>query len=48
MLALGDRVMDRGSYARWCTSTSASSSTRNSHTANTTAEERERQQDEVM
>jgi hypothetical protein len=48
MLALGDGVVDCASYARRCTSSSNSSSTRNSHTADSAAEERERQRDEMV
>jgi hypothetical protein len=40
---LGDGVLDRDSYARWCTSTSTSSSTRNSHAADTAAVEEKRE-----
>jgi hypothetical protein len=43
MLALDDRVVNYGSYARRRTSTSSSSSTRNSHTVDSAAEERETQ-----
>jgi hypothetical protein len=42
MLALGDGVVDRGSYARWRTSTSTYSSTRSSRAADSAAEERDR------
>jgi hypothetical protein len=41
-LALGDGVVNRGSYVQWHTSTSTSSSTCNSHAADSVAEERER------
>jgi hypothetical protein len=47
-LALGDGVVDRASYVRLRTSSSTSSSTRNSHVADSAAEERERQQDEMV
>jgi hypothetical protein len=41
--------MDRGSYARWCTTISTFSSTRNSRAADTTVvEERVRQGDEAV
>jgi hypothetical protein len=48
-LALGNRVVDRDSYARQRTRTTTSSSTRNSHAAGTVAvKERERQCDEAV
>jgi hypothetical protein len=37
----GDRIVDRGSYVRQCTSTSTSSSTHSSHAADSVAKERD-------
>jgi hypothetical protein len=48
MLALGDGVVDHGSYARWRTSTSTSSPTHSSHAVQSAVEERDRRQDEMM
>jgi hypothetical protein len=48
MLALCDEVMGCGSYARWHTSTSTSSSNRYSHVADSAAEERDRHRDETV
>jgi hypothetical protein len=48
MLALGDGVVDCGSYVRRHTSTSTFSSTCSSHTTDSAAEERDRRRDEMM
>jgi hypothetical protein len=48
MLVLCDGDVDRGIYAKWRTSTSASSSTHSSHAADSAAEERERKRDKMV
>jgi hypothetical protein len=45
---MGDGDVDRGSYARQCTSTSTSSSTHSSRATDSAAEERDRCRDEMM